>query len=256
MADEHSVRCEECFGQVLSYSGHGDGKCRDCAGLGERSGLATVLPGSDDCSNCGGSGICPGCSGEGTISIETTDDNWFDESPFVESSKSDPSTKKTVSDSLRNSNSRLGSSGGFGSDYSLGGSGSNSLMPLVFVLVFLIALGSIALLGRSTISEETAVEPVISTHKSSEWLQYREALTNHITANLLIPAHKLHGIKCTVSAVQTLSGEIIDAEIESCENGSEKIKALLVRSVLDASPLPTPESQKLFDRRVRFSFGY
>ena len=59
-----------------------------------------------------------------------------------------------------------------------------------------------------------------------------------------------------MSAIQILSGEVIDAGIESCENGRKEIKALLVRSVLDASPLPFPDSPKLFNRKIKIRFGF
>ncbi len=41
----------------------GDGRCAVCGGTGKQS----LFP--DDCTRCGGTGLCRGCGGKGTVDV-------------------------------------------------------------------------------------------------------------------------------------------------------------------------------------------
>lgn len=61
-------KCPDCDSvRILSFPQIGDGKCSVCHGSGKDC-WPDIIPGQDHtCTNCGGSGICPTCGGEGEI---------------------------------------------------------------------------------------------------------------------------------------------------------------------------------------------
>ena len=62
-------------------------------------------------------------------------------------------------------------------------------------------------------------------------------------------------VKCTVSVIQSLGGEVLQVAVESCEGGSSALRKSVENAVRAASPLPPAPDPTLFDRRLKFYFS-
>ncbi len=89
--------------------------------------------------------------------------------------------------------------------------------------------------------------------RSGALAQYLALLTNRIEQNWIRPPNARPGINCRVHVTQIPSGEVINAQVTSC-NGDESVVRSIEAAVLRASPLPLPTPQSLFERNLIIDF--
>lgn len=83
--------------------------------------------------------------------------------------------------------------------------------------------------------------------------QYILAIIHKVERNWLQPANTQKGWQCDVLVHQNLLGEVTDVSIQKC-TGSDAFKASVDRAVRKASPLPAPSDQKIFEKKLQFTF--
>ena len=88
---------------------------------------------------------------------------------------------------------------------------------------------------------------------SNEMAAYQFALQQKVLRNWARPASARAGLDCLVQVRQTATGEVISANVVSC-NGDAAVERSIVAAVHKASPLPLPENTVLFDPNLRFRF--
>lgn len=85
---------------------------------------------------------------------------------------------------------------------------------------------------------------------SPEMAAYQFAISNKIRRNWAMPASVTPDTECIVMVRQTRTGEVISADIVSC-NGDDAVKRSAEAAVRKASPLPQPSNPDVFRAELR-----
>lgn len=84
---------------------------------------------------------------------------------------------------------------------------------------------------------------------------YRLMITRHIERFWNKPPSARPGVVCTVNITQAPTGTVLSVSVQAGEcNGDEALRQSIEIAVKRASPLPTPEDPRLFDRSVVVNF--
>jgi len=83
--------------------------------------------------------------------------------------------------------------------------------------------------------------------------QYIMLIKQKVNNNWLRPATTATGQSCDVSVTQTMRGDVIDVQLQSC-TADNAFQRSVERAVRKASPLPPPPDPELFDRQIDFTF--
>ena len=100
------------------------------------------------------------------------------------------------------------------------------------------------------LAEEEALFAAIASGKQA---QYLARIRQHVERRWSRPPGAKSGIECVVHVVQAPGGYVRSARIGQC-NGDQSVERSIIAAVESASPLPTPDDPKLFDRNLRFTF--
>jgi len=74
-----------------------------------------------------------------------------------------------------------------------------------------------------------------------------------VNNNWLRPATTKAGQSCEVIVKQTMSGDVIDVQLQACTSDNA-FQRSVERAVRKASPLPLPPDPELFEREIYFTF--
>lgn len=83
--------------------------------------------------------------------------------------------------------------------------------------------------------------------------QYVKLIAQKVENNWLRPPDSKKGQSCDVVVTQTITGDVIDVHLKSC-NADNAFQRSVERAVQKASPLPMPPAPEVFDRKIFFTF--
>ena len=107
---------------------------------------------------------------------------------------------------------------------------------------------------KKQLEDELAIEQGrLDAAISGALIRYQFALMQKIESNWIQPPSAGKGTKCVVSVTQLPGGEVISANVKSC-NGDENLRRSVEAAIYKASPLPKPEDPNLYERNLRFIF--
>jgi colicin import membrane protein len=106
-----------------------------------------------------------------------------------------------------------------------------------------------AVLAAAIAEEDERLQAI----NSNEMAAYQFALQQKVLRNWARPASAKAGLDCLVSVRQSATGEVISADVVSC-NGDAAVERSIEAAVYKASPLPLPDNPVLFDPNLRFRF--
>ena len=89
----------------------------------------------------------------------------------------------------------------------------------------------------------------------AELQQYFMQIDRAVENNWLRPATTSEEQSCEVIVTQTMSGDVIDVQLQSCSS-DKAFQRSVERAVRKASPLPLPPDPELFDRKIQFTFKH
>ena len=78
-------------------------------------------------------------------------------------------------------------------------------------------------------------------------------IAQKVENNWLRPATTSEEQSCEVIVTQTMMGDVIDVQLQSCTSDNA-FQRSVERAVRKASPLPLPPDPELFDRKIYFKF--
>lgn len=108
--------------------------------------------------------------------------------------------------------------------------------------------------AESELSQQLALEAEANAARAAGLLdQYIAMIENRIKQHWDRPLSAGAGIDCIVNVVQLPSGDVMSAQVASC-NGDDAVRRSIERAVMDASPLPKPPNAALFQRNLRVNF--
>jgi colicin import membrane protein len=108
--------------------------------------------------------------------------------------------------------------------------------------------------AESDLSRQLAVEAEANAARAAGLLdQYIAMIESRIKQHWDRPLSARPGIDCTVNVVQLPSGDVMSAQVASC-NGDDAVRRSIERAVEEASPLPRPPNPALFQRNLRVNF--
>jgi colicin import membrane protein len=108
--------------------------------------------------------------------------------------------------------------------------------------------------AESELSQQLALEAEANAARAAGLLdQYIAMIENRIKQKWDKPLSAGAGIDCIVNVVQLPSGDVMSAQVASC-NGDDAVRRSIERAVMDASPLPKPPNPALFQRNLRVNF--
>ena len=107
---------------------------------------------------------------------------------------------------------------------------------------------------KKQLEDELAIEQGrLDAAISGALVKYQFALMQKIESNWIQPPSAGKGTKCVVSVTQLPGGDVISANVKSC-NGDENLRRSVEAAIYKASPLPKPEDPNLYDKDLRFIF--
>ena len=83
---------------------------------------------------------------------------------------------------------------------------------------------------------------------------YFTSIRQKVGRNWRKPPGTSDNVNCTVSVLQSVSGEVLKVAVEECSGGNAALRKSVENAVRASSPLPAAPDPQLFDRRVRFFF--
>ena len=90
---------------------------------------------------------------------------------------------------------------------------------------------------------------------SDAYAAYRLMVMRAVESKWIKPPSARPGVVCTVNITQAPSGTVLSVSVQSGEcNGDEALRQSIENAVRHASPLPTPEDPRLFERTVVLNF--
>ena len=92
----------------------------------------------------------------------------------------------------------------------------------------------------------------LAAENSPEMAVYQNMISQKIQRSWAMPASATEDTVCVVRVSQTRTGDVIDANIVSC-NGDEALRRSVLAAVTKASPLPLPSNPDLFRAELRIT---
>ena len=83
--------------------------------------------------------------------------------------------------------------------------------------------------------------------------EYIRLIEDKIERNWNRPLSAKPGLECIVNVVQIPSGDVVDVRVGRC-NGDDAVVRSIEAAVRNASPLPKPPSQAVFERNLIVTF--
>lgn len=83
--------------------------------------------------------------------------------------------------------------------------------------------------------------------------EYIRLIEDKIERNWVKPLSAKPGLECVVNVVQIPSGDVVDVSVGRC-NGDEAVRRSIELAVRNASPLPKPPTQAVFERNLIVTF--
>jgi colicin import membrane protein len=112
-----------------------------------------------------------------------------------------------------------------------------------------------ALLEEERREEEARVQAARAARLQTQLQQYMMQIDQAVENNWLRPATSSEEQSCEVIVTQTMSGDVIDVQLQSCTSDNA-FQRSVERAVRKASPLPLPPDPELFDRKIQFTFKH
>jgi len=112
-----------------------------------------------------------------------------------------------------------------------------------------------ALLEEERREEEARVQAARAARLQTQLQQYIMQIDQAVENNWLRPATSSEEQSCEVIVTQTMSGDVIDVQLQSCTSDNA-FQRSVERAVRKASPLPLPPDPELFDRKIQFTFKH
>lgn len=115
---------------------------------------------------------------------------------------------------------------------------------------------------EATSDEPAEAQPVVGTQKGkpnqeTQLLnQYIGSIQAAVTRQWARPASTPKGLTCRIKVSQIPGGGVIDVSISTPCNASSVVKNSIINAVKKADPLPYQGFEKVFDRRLQFTFQY
>ncbi len=111
---------------------------------------------------------------------------------------------------------------------------------------------------RALLEEEQRVEAaqrlVARTARlNTQRQQYIMMIAQKVENSWLRPVTAYAGQSCEVIVTQTMAGDVIDVQVQSCTSDNV-FQRSVERAVRSASPLPLPPDPELFERKIYFKF--
>ena len=103
--------------------------------------------------------------------------------------------------------------------------------------------------------EEARVQAARAARLQTQLQQYMMQIDQAVENNWLRPATSSEEQSCEVIVTQTMSGDVIDVQLQSCTSDNA-FQRSVERAVRKASPLPLPPDPELFDRKIQFTFKH
>jgi colicin import membrane protein len=103
--------------------------------------------------------------------------------------------------------------------------------------------------------EEARVQAARAARLQTQLQQYIMQIDRAVENNWLRPATTSEEQSCEVIVTQTMSGDVIDVQLQSCSS-DKAFQRSVERAVRKASPLPLPPDPELFDRKIQFTFKH
>ncbi len=98
-----------------------------------------------------------------------------------------------------------------------------------------------------------AEESLAAARQSDAMGRYLALIQQSVERKWQQPPSAVAGIECEVIVQQLPSGDVVDVRVQRC-NADEVVRRSVENAVYAASPLPTPDDTRLFDRYLRFTF--
>jgi colicin import membrane protein len=109
---------------------------------------------------------------------------------------------------------------------------------------------------RAMLEEEQArIQAARAARLQTLLQQYIMQIDRAVESNWLRPATTSEEQSCDVIVTQTMSGDVIDVQLQSCTSDNA-FQRSVERAVRKASPLPLPPDPELFDRKIQFTFKH
>jgi len=103
--------------------------------------------------------------------------------------------------------------------------------------------------------EEARIQAARAARLQTQLQQYIMQIDRAVENNWLRPATTSEEQSCEVIVTQTMSGDVIDVQLQSCSS-DKAFQRSVERAVRKASPLPLPPDPELFDRKIQFKFKH
>jgi len=110
-----------------------------------------------------------------------------------------------------------------------------------------------ALLEEERREEEARVQAERAARLQTQRQQYIMQIAQRVDNNWLRPATTSEEQSCEVIVTQTMMGDVIDVQLQSCTSDNA-FQRSVERAVRKASPLPLPPDPELFERKIHFTF--
>ena len=110
-----------------------------------------------------------------------------------------------------------------------------------------------ALLEEERREEEAKKQAARAARLQTQRQQYIMHIAQKVENNWLRPVTNTAGQSCEVIVRQTMSGDVIDVQVQACTSDNA-FQRSIERAVRKASPLPLPPDPELFDREIYFTF--
>jgi colicin import membrane protein len=101
--------------------------------------------------------------------------------------------------------------------------------------------------------EEARVQAARQARLQTQREQYIMQIAKKVEDNWMRPIMTSSGQSCDVVVRQTMSGDVIDVQLDSC-TADNAFQRSVERAVRAASPLPLPPDPELFDNQIYFKF--
>ncbi len=109
------------------------------------------------------------------------------------------------------------------------------------------------LLEEERREENARIQAARAARLQTQREQYIIQIAKQVENNWLRPAMTTAGQSCDVIVRQTMSGDVIDVQLQSCK-ADNAFQRSVERAVRKASPLPLPPDPELFDQQIFFKF--
>lgn len=110
-----------------------------------------------------------------------------------------------------------------------------------------------AMLEEERREEEARIQAARAARLQTQREQYIMQIAQSVENNWLRPVSTSEEQSCEVIVTQSMSGDVIDVQTQSCTNDNA-FQRSVESAVYKASPLPLPPDPELFDRKIYFTF--